>query len=171
VIRKKKKREKDMGKTQLFGIMFIFFCFSVSAQAGLRVIIEESAAGFTIIGTEGRARDLIIPESIGGIPIIAIGENAFIRSGLTMVTIPDTVITIGEGAFSHNDLTTLAIGDNVTTIGQRSFSHNRLNDLTIGAGVTTIGLGAFANNHLETLIIPDGVVTIDAYAFFLQQAY
>ena len=155
-----------MGKKLFVGVLLLFLCFSLSAQGGLRIVLEQSADGFTIIRSEGSTRELAIPEAVNDIPIIAIGENAFIRSGLTMVTIPDTVIEIGEGAFSHNDLSVLVIGNNVETIGRRAFSNNRINDLTIGANVTSIGMGAFANNELENLVIPDSVTAIEPYAFF-----
>ena len=43
--------------------------------------------------------DLVIPESINGYLVVAIGERAFRYSSHTSVTIPDSVTSIGEYAF------------------------------------------------------------------------
>jgi hypothetical protein len=156
-----------MKKKLLFGFIFSFLGISLFAQtAGLRIIVEESGGNLTILRSYGSTRELVIPETINDMPVIAIAEGAFTRRGLTMVSIPDSVIEIGEDAFSYNDLRTLVIGDNVETIGRSAFFNNSLNSLTIGSSVNTIGTGAFADNNLTEIVLPDSVIDIEAYAFF-----
>ena len=70
----------------------------------------------------------------------SIGQYAFDGcSGLTSITIPNSVTSIGYEAFSGcSSLTSITIPNSVTSIGQYAFSDCRLNSLTIGSGVLTI---------------------------------
>ena len=76
----------------------------------------------------------------------SIGSSAFEDcTGLTSVTIPDSVTSIGYNAFSGcTGLTSVTIGDGVTSIGSSAFS-----------GCT----------GLTSIVIPDSVTSIEYYAF------
>lgn len=67
--------------------------------------------------------ELIIPSSIMGRPVTAIGDNAFRDSGeLTAVVIPSSVTSIGSYAFADcSGLTTVSIPASVNTIGTFAF--------------------------------------------------
>ncbi len=55
-------------------------------------------------------KNVIIPESIGGMPVTAIGRSAFRQKGLTNIVIPDSVTSIGDMALLGNELTSITIG-------------------------------------------------------------
>jgi alpha-tubulin suppressor-like RCC1 family protein len=101
----------------------------------------------TITGyNTGEGGAVVIPASIGGVPVTAIGNSAFSRcSSLTSIMIPASVTTLGNSAFwGCSGLTILTIGSNVTTIGDYTFQGcSGLIGLTIPASVTTIGDSAF----------------------------
>jgi hypothetical protein len=42
----------------------------------------------------------VIPREINGLPVITIGDYAFLQTYVTSVTIPNSVTNIGEGAFA-----------------------------------------------------------------------
>ncbi len=152
-----------------------------------------NAGSVTITGYTGLDGVVNIPPSLGGLPVTAIGDDAFQFSpSLTSITIPDTVTTIGDAVF--NDCVNLAgvtIPDSVTSMGMDVFNDcTSLTAATIGNGVTSIGAGAFmgctslasvtlgsgltsigdsAFDHclnLSSVTIPGGVTSIGAGAFF-----
>ena len=67
--------------------------------------------------------DIVIPASINGIPVTAIGDDAFNGcSGIKSVVIPNSVTSIGSQAFRDcTSLTSVTIPDSVTYIGGLSF--------------------------------------------------
>ncbi|MDO6761814.1 leucine-rich repeat protein [Tamlana sp. 2_MG-2023] len=140
-----------------------------------------------IIAYFGPGGSIIIPETINGETVTAIGYEAFYDKQLTGITIPDTVTFIrdyafednmldevilptnltfiGIGAFSYNQLESVNIPNSVKTIGAYAFEDNALTSVTISNAVTSIERGAFSYNQLESVHIPNSVKTIGAYAF------
>ena len=100
-----------------------------------------------------------------------IGGFAFIYcTGLTSITIPDSVTSIGNNAFNGcTSLTTVTFAEGIqlTTIGIGTFTNcTSLASITIPASVTTIGVGAFYGcTSLTSITIPDSVQTISTSAF------
>jgi hypothetical protein len=121
----------------------------------------------TITGYDavGGGLDVIIPPTIGGIPVEHIGDQAFSNKGLTSITIPDSVTTIGIYAFYKNLLGEVNIPDSVTTISYGAFSTNALTLLDLGNSVTAIGGNAFYDNQLTEVFIPDSVTAIGSVHF------
>ena len=98
--------------------------------------------------------------------VTRVGDYAFDRSGLTSVTIPDSVISIGESAFSGClNLTSVTIPNNVTTIEEYAFDSSGLTSVIIGNSVTTIGSYAFYNCLFTELNIPDSVENLGGFVF------
>ncbi|MDA0347184.1 MAG: leucine-rich repeat protein [Verrucomicrobia bacterium] len=64
---------------------------------------------------------IVIPESINGYPVSAIGDFAFDNCRLTLLTIPDSVITIGEGAFRNSRLSSPRARHNSFSILQENY--------------------------------------------------
>ncbi len=103
---------------------------------------------------------LVIPNSVERIDLRAFGY-----SGLTGVTISQSITSIEPSVFQGNNLESVVIPDRVTTIGSWAFALNKLTSVTIGQGVTRIEVDAFAFNKLTHVAIPDNVTTIEARAF------
>ena len=114
---------------------------------------ERNENGYTVTGASGQEERIIIPTEYNGSPVTEIGENAFAysrhTSGITYVSIPDTVTKIGLNAFyNRSELITIDIGgsSNLMSIGRNAFSGNRaLKSIYIPQGVSEIGDSAFNN--------------------------
>ncbi len=65
-----------------------------------------------ITGYTGAGGDVIVPSTLGGLPVTNIGYRAFLKCiSLTSVTLPGSVITIGDSAFEDwTDLTRRNLG-------------------------------------------------------------
>ena len=129
----------------------------------------SSESGITITGYIGPGGDVIIPDTINGLPVVGIATSAFEDcTALTSVTIPDNVTTIGNYAFfGCTGLTSVTIGNGVTTIGNFAFfGCTGLTSVTIPDSVTSIINYAFSGcTALTSVTIPDSVTTIGDYAF------
>lgn len=106
-----------------------------------------------ITGYIGSTTDVVIPDTLDGYPVTAIGANAFEGKGLTSVTIPNTVTSIGNFAFRSNSLTSIVIPDSVITIGSSAFRSNSLTSINIPTSVTSVGSSAFQQNSINYLAI------------------
>jgi hypothetical protein len=153
--------------------------------------VADNGSGVFITGYTGSATDILIPGTINGRPVTAIGDNAFKGNQLTgvtipasvtaiggdafkgnqltSVTIPASVTSIGPGAFGNNPLTSVTIPGSVTSIGDNAFAFNQLTSVTIAGSVTSIGSGTFAHNQLTSLTIPASVTSIGEGAFSSNQ--
>ncbi len=127
-----------------------------------------NAAG-TITGYTGTSQMLAtIPDTINGIKVTRIGDNAFKNSLITGVAIPASVTTIGEAAFYNcTRLKEVTIPENVASIGNAAFSGcSDLANLTIKTGVNSIGDSAFFNcDSLSEITIPSSITSVGNQAF------
>ena len=127
----------------------------------------------------GNDKDVVIPATIEGEPVIRIGaftfdgtkivtnERAdFIRE-ITSIIIPDSVEIIDNHAFAGCDsLTEIIIPPSVTSIGTGAFYSTGLISATFTNSDMTIESGAFANSsELKSITFPEGITKIDDSAF------
>jgi hypothetical protein len=122
----------------------------------------------TITGYTGSGGIVDIPQVIGSQTVTGIGDYAFYGSGLTSVTVPDSVTSLGEGAFGDcSSLTNASVGIGVTNIAEYAFYYcANLTNVAISNSVTSIDDFAFYWCYsLTSLTIPDGVTYIGNDAF------
>ena len=121
-----------------------------------------------IIGYLGPDTDITIPSKLSDKTVTRIGNGAFKNSGITGVTIPDSVTSIGDEAFmSCKKLTSVTIPSSVTSIGENAFCWcESLTSVTIPNGVKKISEMLFYGcESLTSVTIPDGVTSIGRFAF------
>ena len=139
----------------------------------------------------GNAAEVVIPESVDGIKITAIGDDVFISNSLlTSAVIPEGVTIIGQRAFRGCDnLTAVSLPSTLETIACEAFEEctsleninfppnlkaieqlafyycEELTDITLPASVKTIGEAAFACCYGLNNINLENVEVIEFGAF------
>jgi hypothetical protein len=98
----------------------------------LQVVGNGVVTGFRRGVDASRYRELVIPATLWGEPVTAIGNNAFAGKQLSSVIIPDSVITIGNNAFANNYMRSVVIGRGVTSIADHAFFCIRPGDIRSG---------------------------------------
>lgn len=154
--------------------------------------VEEftfDSASNTITGYTGSSARLEIPAEIDGVPVKAIGENAFSgcysvyyvtipegvetvegqsfrqASNLEYVSFPSTLKTIGEEAFLNAQIEMVAWKEGLEEIGSRAFGYHHERYLTLPSTVRVIGEGAFENSRCTELHLSGDMEKIGSRAF------
>ena len=101
--------------------------------------------GVTITKYNGTAAEVVIPSTIEGRPVIAIGSKAFYTNRtLKSVTLPATLKTVGADAFRGcTALATVVFNEGLETIGTYAFGLIKITTFTAPSTLKTIGVSAF----------------------------
>ena len=119
--------------------------------------------------------DVVIPSTIDGKTVVAIGDNAFYAKALSTETSMLNKSNIQFmsnkedreiAAVSLGDIKSVVIPSTVKSIGERAFANNQISSVTLSNGLETIGEVAFTKNQLTTITIPKSVTNIGSSAFY-----
>ena len=114
------------------------------------IYLSSGEEGYVVIGYEDGISSLVIPESIDGVPVVAIGEGAF-RDCSTLngdVVLPKSIVAIEKEAFMNADGLNgrIYFPQSLKVISDRAFygCQSLQGDLIIPDSVETIGDEAFS---------------------------
>lgn len=152
------RAEADTFKPESFDFTLRTPTDEMGFEAGYTYFVHDD--GSVLISTADVSGDVVIPSTLGGKNVTAIGEGAFFKNtSITSVVIPDTVETIGIYAFSDcASLTSVSVGSKVWRIAPFAFDNtpwlSSLTDefVTVGDGV----LIAY-NGSSRTPVLPDSI--------------
>ena len=118
---------------------------------------------------EGNETSIVIPETICGASVTALGDGAFdVNENITSVILPDSVTSIGSNAFYDCiSLKSIKLPKNITSIEKTTFADcTSLTDIEIPENVTSIKAEAFRNcSSLTKVTLPDKLTEIGDAAF------
>lgn len=98
-------------------------------------------------------RKINLPESLS-----KIGKYAFAETKLSGIIIPEKITAIESGCFSSiNSLTSVSLPSNLEEIGSEAFYSTGITDIKLPETLKTIGSNAFNGTNLVNCVIPDGV--------------
>lgn len=107
---------------------------------GVRYLVYPNQYA-AVVGTElGCPEELVIPETVEGLPVTRALDWAFSNSGARSITLPDTLTTLYDMAFAGNpNLESVRLSENLTYVGSYCFDDcPKLRFLYIPASVTTL---------------------------------
>ena len=168
--------------------------FNVSRKEEGGFVYSLSHGQATILEYTGEDVNVVIPDELGGRPVVAVAEKAFYKNGeISSITIESDAdnFTIGAQAFSDMDsLVSVVLPDGLKTIPSHAFSGcDSLTQVTMGNGVESIEEYAFsecptlANIYISTtsggrgsgdsdyntsynMTMPSSLKTIGNFAFY-----
>ncbi len=168
-------------------------CGAKQVAKGLEFALNDDGKSYYLKSAKKcYAKHIGIPATYKGLPVTAIGEEAFyyhstlqtvsIPSGVTRieknafcgcyelleVTLPSGLVYMGERAFAYcTELSTIVIPDGVTAIERATFlGCGQLRTVVFPDNLQRIGDSAFSIcDQLGEVILPNSVKTIEDYAF------
>ena len=126
-----------------------------ATEDGFVYEVEDEKA--TIIGYNGSETDIVIPETLGGYPVVAIGVMKDLAFGhdnlmpfhsnatITSVVLPSSIKYIGYGAFYKcTALVSVSLGAGLEVIDEGAFRNcSSIESILLGWNLTTIGVNSF----------------------------
>ena len=110
-----------------------------SADSSSFAYTVDADGNATVTGYIGTApQDLVIPSTVDGHPVTAIGNQAFSDNQFASLVIPDTVTRIEMQAFIFNPLVSVSLGKSVGFIGYQAFSGTSLTSMQFKGNAPTI---------------------------------
>jgi hypothetical protein len=94
-------------------LTFVYgFSFYIFGQTERDFGYSEIRGQITIEQYRGQSNDVVIPDTINNLPVVAIKAIAFIRTQITSITIGNNVTSIEVGALVSAELTTINVSAN-----------------------------------------------------------
>lgn len=150
--------------------IFIFCMLSTSAETPGQLSYSASGGKVTITDCDESATEIVIPETINGCPVTAIGSYAFEGcSVLARIDIPDSVVSIGKRAFSScTRLTSITLPDSIEYIDEYAFSQcSGLVHIDLSANLSVLSSNVFYKcTSLPKISIPASVTYVGDSAFY-----
>lgn len=136
---------------------------TVAPEKDFEVKPIEGGDGVVITKYIGNAENLVIPATIQGAPVRAIGWRLFSTEGndtIKSIVIPDGVGYIHDDAFSGcRELTSVTLPDSIEGIGFGAFMNCKITSITLPKSLKAIGMHAFGGcDELSEINIPDGLI-------------
>ena len=121
----------------------------------------------TITQYTGNSAYVEIPDTIGGVPVKSIGENAFERCYyIYYLVIPEGVESVGNSAFAHaNNIGYISLPTTLRTVGDDAFYNAQARSIRWSEGLEEIGARAFSYDYENSLTLPSTVNSIGESAF------
>ena len=161
--------------------------FAIEAEAAdeeqLTFELNDDNVSYSVSGNSAITGEVVIPDTYNYLPVTDIADYAFMGcTGLTSITIPDSITNIGDNAFVYCDnLESVNISDvgawckidfdgygacPLTFADYLYINGELAKHVIIPEGVTKIPDYAFACENITSIAIPDSVVDIADWAFF-----
>jgi len=142
----------------------------VCGYAGNELAYSLSADGTSYkvsgIGGYSDLTSVVIPESYNSLPVTAVGKEAFAKTAIVSVVIPDSVTVIEAEAFYYCEkLENVTLGKNVRQIGGAAFSGCKSASLQLPDKLQRVERSALSGTTITNADFPQGLIEIGELAF------
>lgn len=111
--------------------------------------------------------NVIIPEKIDGMPVVSIGEKAFMNAPLTEIILPSSLKVILSEAFNGcKNLKKLDLPYGVVYLGNRCFCDTGLETLGIPNSIKLLSVQCFMGSKYLKVSLPDSIEVIERMCFY-----
>ncbi len=170
------------------------FALEYFTESGLRYEIltdaETSEKYVSIIAYDGTDPQLVIPETLQGVPVTEIGYRAFFENEvITGATLPSTIKKIGDRAFMFTNVAAVNLPDGLEIIEEGAFAQMpnltainipgsvkelpymvfyndvSLASITLNEGLEKIGSDVFSHCPVAALVLPETLKELDQCSF------
>ena len=98
----------------------------------------------TVTGWQGSGERLVLPDTLGGAPVVEIAAGAFTNAACREIILPDTLRRIEPGAFTGCAVESLTLFDNLQTVSDYAFEGcTALRTLHITAATAPVYSGSY----------------------------
>ena len=170
------------------------FALEYFTESGLRYeILTDAETGdqyASIITYDGTDPQLVIPETLQGVPVTEIGYRAFFENEvITGATLPSTIKKIGDRAFMFTNVAAVNLPDGLEVIEEGAFAQMpnltainipgsvkelpymvfyndvSLASITLNNGLEKIGSDVFSHCPVAALVLPETLKELDQCSF------
>ena len=157
------KNKFNLQHLRVYALIILSLVLGLEAQAftykGISYSVVSSSLRTAAVASNTSATDnVVIPSSVTydgkEYTVVAISKEAFAKSTITSITMPDGLETIGDDAFINcNKLSKIVVPNSVTSIGNGSFAFcSNVTSIVYGKNVNSIGKDIFTGlSSLESV--------------------
>lgn len=140
---------------------------TASKQADFTFQLTKDGTGVIITGVSGNPKEVKIPAKFEGVPVVEIGDEAFRgRTGITSITIPNSVTKIGDLTFAQSGINKIVIPDSVTEIGVSAFLLCKmLTEIKLPDNISQLHKVAGGGGSLKKINLPKNLKEISLVGF------
>ena len=157
-----------------FALLFVFiFCIilyytGVVDMSPSGIETELSGSGVKITSYTGEDKNLVIPKTINGKPVIEIDSKVFYENdNIEKVTLPESLKKIGNRAFAKcSNLKEVIFNSDYTDCGEALFENSAIEKAVLPKRLQKIPTGMFRNcKYVTAVSFPDDLKIIGEDAF------
>jgi hypothetical protein len=159
----------NLSGREKIGFLLVLFLFLLPCLLPAQFNFITNNGEIKITGYTGTAKNVVIPDTINGLPVTGIGLVAFAGSTpITNIVIPGSVVNYDDHIFhSAANLVSVVISNGPTSLGNDMFYDcQNLVSVWIGDSVTNIGSETFYDcPALSDLKLPSSLKRLQAFTF------
>lgn len=139
----------------------------VAPESDFEFVLSDDGTFIELTKYKGNAKDLVIPETIQGMPVEVIDEIfAYGNNKIKSVVIPSSVKVIEPKAFIDcESLEKVTLPEGLLCIGGSAFCRTGLTSVTLPEGLLCLGPYAFSETALTSITFPKSLEYLAEWAF------